>query len=459
LKQREYVLYVNGPDAGAKGFPGKWSPEWDESEQIPGIEFQSDQPTQKESKIPMTVAPIKFSTLAELASGSPIVCIQGKITSLYDPKKGEGEYGPWVIQNATISDGTLKHDIAFMDEEHILPMSAKNKTIRVTAQEYKSKLKGIELKEKTVNGKPKRSVNVKFPAKIEVQEGGNWVDHVAGSGDGSEASSQPAAHEHTSSQPSAPSTYRGNSQSTERPAPSDEPVEERVANWVKVHAAVCDAVGHDAATELEGLSPSDIKEITTGIIMSFKEGYIHRAPHFAGDTQPGKSPQRAGVTDSQTQTTSGEEEAEAAPVGWRNAVHKGVKLGDYEEENLAAIIQWCLDNEPKTEAGRALKPQALLADTELRGAASKKVSKALVSAGMGTAFEEEDVESVCNEEFGSGFAELHYPSLFALGNSLAEYVEKMKAAFTTRQPKPAAGPKKIAKKVVSVEDDEEDMPG
>jgi hypothetical protein len=444
LKQREYVLYVNGPDAGAKGFPGKWSPEWDESEQIPGIEFQSDQPTKKDSKDIMNITPIKFSTLAELAHGSPIVCIEGKLISIKNPPlKGQSQHGEWVLQFGEMSDGKLRTDIVIASEELVLGDDMKNKTIRVTAQEYKGKLKGVTLTDKEVKGKQKRAVEIKFPAKIEVVgEGGS--------------TSTPDRQEHTSSQPSSPSSYRDNPVPSKQ-APSDEPVEERVANWVKVHAAVCDAVGHDAATELEGLSPSDIKEITTGIIMSFKEGYIHRAPHFAGDTQPGKSPPKAGVTDSQTPTTSGEEEAEAAPVGWRNAVHKGVKLGDYEEENLAAIIQWCIDNEPKTEAGRALKPQALLADTELRGAASKKVSKALVSAGMGTAFEEEDVESVCNEEFGSDFAELHYPSLFALGNSLAEYVEKMKAAFTARQPKPAAGPKKIAKKpALVVEEEEED---
>jgi hypothetical protein len=455
LKQREYVLYVNGPDAGAKGFPGKWSPEWDESEQIPGIEFQSDQPTKKDSKDIMNITPIKFSTLAELAHGSPIVCIEGKLISIKNPPlKGQSQHGEWVLQFGEVSDGKLRTDIVIASEELVLGDDMKNKTIRVTAQEYKGKLKGVTLTDKEVKGKQKRAVEIKFPAKIEVVgEGG--------------AASTPDRQEHTSSQSSAPSTYRGNTQSTERPAPSDEPVEERVANWVKVHRAVCDAVGHDAATELEGLSPSDIKEITTGIIMSFKEGYIHRAPHFSGDVQKGLDfsklgKPKAGATDSQTQTTSGEEEAEAAPVGWRNALHKGVKLGDYEEENLAAIIQWCLDNEPKTEAGRALKPQALLADTELRGAASKKVSKALVSAGMGTAFEEEDVEAVCNEEFGSDFAELHYPSLFALGNSLAEYVEKMKAAFTARQPKPASGPKKIAKKpalVVEEEEEETGMPG
>ncbi len=450
---REYTLYLQ---AGAKGFPGKWSPEWDDSEQIKGAEyFQSEQPTQKESKTTMTVQPIKFSTLAELASGSNIVCIQGKITDIFDPNRGEGNYGPWVIQNATISDGTLKHDIAFMDAEHVLPKSVKGKTIRVTAQEYKSKLKGLELKEKEVKGKPKRSVNVKFPAKIEILNGDSWVEHVPAEEGASESGGQPAT------QPAQSYRQPEQSHAVQSTDASLDTVEDRVANYFKVFGVVCDAAGHDTATELEALSHSDLKEITTGICMSFKGQYgVYAPPVFAGEIQPGKSsPPRAGETDSQTQTTSGEEDEASAPLGWRNAEHKGVKLGDYEEDKLSELIQWAIDNpSPKSETGRLLQPQLMLADTELRSPASKKVSKALAAAGMGSEFEEEDVEAVCNEEFGDSFSDLRYPSLFALGNSLAEYVTKMKAAFTARQPKPAAGPKKIAKKpaAASVEDDDDD---
>lgn len=449
---REYTLYLKGPQAGAKGFPGKWSKEFDDREQILGAEFHSSvetKPTQKDSKTPMT--PIKFSTLPELASGSPIVQIQGKLTGLFDPKKGEGQYGPWTIQNGTLSDGQLKHEIAFMDEEHTLPTNAKNKTIRVTAQEYKGKLKGIELVEKQVNGKPKRTVNIKFPAKIEIQEGSNWVEHVAGSGDGSTAQAPSGG-----SQSSEPVTQSTSYRSDERAAPTDEPVETRVANFFKVFNRVCLEAGKDPDEMIAGLGSSDIKEISTGVIMSFKEGYIHRAPYFADDL--GKSPFKSdGATASQTPTTSGDAGG-VEPVGWREALHKGVKLGDYEEDKLPALIQWGLDNEnPKTDAGKVLRPQLMLADAELRGPASKKISKALVSAGMGTSFDEDEVNEVCTEEFGSEFAELHYPSLFALGNNLAEYVAKMQAAWKAKQPA-TTGPKKVAKKpaAASVEEEEEE---
>lgn len=417
-----------------------------QSDQLQGIHFQSEQPKQT-NETKMNIAPVKFTTLAELVSGSPLGCIQGKITDLFKPNTGTGQYGDWIIQNGTISDGTLKHDIAFMDAEHILPMNLKGKTIRVTAQDYKDKLKGIELKEKDVKGKPKRCVNVKFPAKIEIQEGSSWVEHVA-SGEGSSSPSQSTE----ASQP-APTKQANYSQPMDDESISNDPAENRIADYFNVFNLVCIAASKDPDEIISGLSSSDIKEITTGICMSFKGKYgVHRAPIFGSNrTSPGKS--QAGATASPTPTTSGEEEA---PESWRDAVHKDIKLGDYEEDKLAELIQWAIDTEnPKSPSGKVLRPFLMEANTEKKKIASKALSKKLASAGMGTSFDEGEVDEVCTEEFGGDYASLEYPSLFTLGNDLPEYVTKMKALWTAKQPK-ASGPKKIAKKAAVVEDEEED---
>ncbi len=75
---------------------------------LSGLEYQqSVQPKPETKKNIMDIKPIKFPLLAELASGSPILCIQGKITDLFKPNTGtHAQYGDWIIQNGTISDDT-----------------------------------------------------------------------------------------------------------------------------------------------------------------------------------------------------------------------------------------------------------------------------------------------------------------------------------------------------------------
>ncbi len=454
---RDYILYVHGPQAGPRGFPGKWTKDADPSEQIPGIPNQTVQP-KPETKHKMDIKPIKFPLLAELASGSPILCIQGKITDLFKPNTGtHAQYGDWVIQNGLITDGTLKHGIAFMDAEHVLPLNFKGKTIRVTAQDYKDKMKGIELKEKEVKGKPNRTVNVRFPSKIEIlQADGTWEDYVATPSEGSETSQSTEAQTKPASQPRQTESNMNDSSII------DDPAEQRIADYFKVFDLVCTEAGHDPATEREALNHSDLKEITTGICMSFKGQYgVHRAPIFGSNrTSPGKPTSKPTAKAGATPTSSGEEEAES-PARWQDALRKGTRLEDFEPDALSELIQWALDNEtPKSPEGRELRPWLIAANEEKKKVASKAVSKKLATAGMGDSFDEEDVDAVCTEEFGGTFAELEYPSLFTLGNQLTGYVTAMKAAWTAKQPKPAVGPKKVAKKpaAASVEDDSDDMP-
>ncbi len=452
---RDYTLYLTKPppEEGYRGFPGKWTKPHDHTEQLPGVHFRSNsvQPKPETKTNIMDIKPIKFPLLAELASGSPILCISGKITDLFKPNTGtHAQYGDWVIQNGLITDGTLKHGIAFMDAEHVLPLNFKGKTIRVTAQDYKDKMKGIELKEKEVKGKPNRTVNVRFPSKIEIlQADGSWEDYVATPSEDSQSTeTQPASKPSSNNQPQ-------NSNSMQDEDSFITPVSVRLDDWFKVYALV------DAKAKEDGVefSETDKKEITTKLCMSYRGPYgAFRPPVFEGES-PGKPTSKPTVKAGATATSSGEEEAES-PARWQDALRRGKRLEDFEPDALSELIQWALDNEtPKSPEGRELRPWLIAANEEKKKLTSKAVSKKLATAGMGDSFDEEDVNSVCTEEFGGTFAELEYPSLFTLGNQLTGYVTAMKAAWTAKQPK-TTGPKKVAKKPASasVEDDDDAMP-
>ncbi len=386
---------------------------------------------------------MRFATLAELSTESPIPMIEGKIIKLFPGKSGTGQGGKaWALRNGTISDGKLRHDITFWDEE-IINQIEDGKSYRIICGLNKNdKPSGVKMVEKEYKGKAQRSINVSWPATIEPLDG----------------STAPQSTEQPRTQATSQPRQSMNGNDNDDDSINHDPVDTRIADYFKVFDAVCEAAGHDPATEKEALNHSDLKEITTGICMSYKGKYgVHCPPIFGGElgkSQPAQASQRAGATP----TTSGEEEE--VPESWKDAIHKEIKLADYEEDRLAELIQWALDTpEPKGAAGKVLRPFLMEANEEKKKIASKAVSKKLAAAGMGSSFDEAEVDEVCNTEFSADYADLQYPSLFDLGNNLEEYVGKMKAAWTAKQPK-TTGPKKVARKPVAatVEDDEDSMP-
>ncbi len=433
---REYTLYLSD---GAKGFPRpNWSPTWNDKETLPGLLISRT--NQKENtNMSSALKPMALATVAELAHGSPIVCLECKLVKLNaQTLRGKGQYGDWVLQFGELSDGNLRHDVVFASDEVIQEPSMEGKMVRITAQEYKGKLKGITLEDKEVKGKQKRSIKVTFPAKVELLDGD------------SQASSPPQSNQTTPSQTSRPMNQES----------STEPVEVRIANYFGIFNRVCLAVGQDPDEVVGKLSPTDIKEISTGISMSYKGQYgVYAPPIFQGgateaiahqEEQVGKS--RAitkeledGETDSPKKTTNGK------PKGWRDYLHpkKNVPLGELDEEGLAKLIDWAHKTEnPPSEDGKALRPYLILADNELRKPLMATVAKALAKQGMGQSFDEGEVDEVCQAEWKVDYNELTFPQLVQLNGSLKEYVADMKSLYDAKK----TAPKKIAKKPIAQDD-------
>jgi len=123
------------------------------------------------------------------------------------------------------------------------------------------------------------------------------------------------------------------------PQESDEPVEDRVETWFRVFGVVCQVAGKDPKEMVGQFSSTDLKEITTGTIMSFKAAYgMHAAPHFRGgstqkelDAMPSKS-------------------WDAEPVStWKDVKHPstGVELGKMDMKTALKLSRWALTTQPK----------------------------------------------------------------------------------------------------------------
>lgn len=223
---------------------------------------------------PISITP--FPDLAKVSNGQMIGAIEGTIATLYDPVEGVGKFGPWKLQNAVLADGGLEQRICFASDELIQSPDMKNKRIRITSQLYKNALKGLKMSEKTKDGKTHRSIDIKFPAKVEV------VGATTG-----QPVQQPAPR------PAATPSSNGYSGKPAEPVPCDLPAEARLAQWFKALRLVCEHTGQDYDEVIGNFSPSDHKEITTGLVMSFKGPYATYAPVvFAESSQLTESTER-----------------------------------------------------------------------------------------------------------------------------------------------------------------------
>lgn len=87
-----------------------------------------------------------------------VVRVLAKVTAVFDRKTGEGQYGPWSLQNGTIEDETGKMKVVFKQ----LPSqdSLVGKTMIFKSMEGKHGLKGCEVKKNEYNGKTTLELHV-----------------------------------------------------------------------------------------------------------------------------------------------------------------------------------------------------------------------------------------------------------------------------------------------------------
>lgn len=445
MKEREYILYVKGPKAGELGFPGKWTPDPDPTDQIPGLSVETEHQEQTNMS---ELKPISFEALASKEHEDKIGCVEGKLSTLYDAKTGTTKAGKdWSLQDGVLKDASgNEHRVCFAAGQEVGHL--KGKMIRLTSHVGEKGMSGIYMKEDTYTNKQGKEVTTR---KIHVTATAN-IEEVGSGGQPAPSSAKPQSTEH---------------KPMESQTSNSDPAEVRIANYFSVFNRVCLAAGKDPDEVVHGLSSSDIKEITTGICMSFKGQYgAYLPPHFADregaeetvkrhETAVGKS-QRAtqedGEKDSPKRTSPSEK-----PASWREFLHpkKQVTLGDLEEEDLMKLIDWAHTAEIKSESALAVKAQVLMADAELRSEYSKKVSSALTKKGLGGKFEEEDVDEVCNTKWSSDFSELNTAQLYELLSGIGDHVKEMVGLREAKNEKPK---KKLPPKPAASDDDDDEFP-
>lgn len=252
---------------------------------------------------------IPFAQLATYISKQDIPAVQGTISKLYDnPKTGVSEHGPWCMHNGKISDGNLEHDIVFAMEGP--SDNLKGKTILIECgRTGQGKLCDLSMDE--YNGK--RKIKVGKRAKITILDG-STPSPVS-------SPSQPAA-----TQP-RPSPVAGNGIPV-----GESTVAERVDTWFRIFEVVCQEAGQNSGEVQKSFSPSDLKEITTGISMSYKGQYgVYAPPYFGAEKQ--------------------------TPGRWQDFLYPSKpprKLGEVPEIDLLRYVTWALSLKEDT-----VKPEQL----------------------------------------------------------------------------------------------------
>lgn len=213
--------------------------------------------------------PVTVKELEGYSDKQAIACFEGQIKKLFEPKTGTTKGRKWSFQSGFIvDDAGDEHRITFVGIPNQQDVEeTKNKRVRLTPGTYKGKPSGLYM---AIQGEY-RNINVDTGCKIE------WVNGTARE-QGGDQGAEPAA--------AANQAVQGKSTSADT-------VEQRVKHYIDIMDEVVRQIGkRNPLGErrpdgndgwLAGFSASDIKEITTGIAMSFKGQYgVYAAPIFGG---------------------------------------------------------------------------------------------------------------------------------------------------------------------------------
>lgn len=250
----------------------------------------------------MQAAP--FASLASYIDRQDIPALEFTVTNLRKPSSGVGQYGEWTMHGGEISDGDLRHDVVFTFEAS----QYVGKRLHVEAgRDGKGKLCGLVLVEKERNGEKDRQVKIDNRAKITVVDGATSSRSTSpvSSPSGQPAASPSATHVSKNGTPAGEST-----------------VVDRVEGWFRILDIV---VARSKLGPVE-FSASDLKEITTGISMSYKGQYGVYAPPYFGSETP--EPQKEGNWEDFLYPAAGGKPAR--------------RMGDIPEADLLRYVTWAL---------------------------------------------------------------------------------------------------------------------
>jgi len=330
---------------------------------------------------------LTFEQLALLPHKTPIAAVEGTLISLTQPKNyASGANAGKPFQYGTIKSGSLEHGVKFDGgDATVQPMTRKGQFIRLECKSGNHGLTGVAMDENEYPpGTIKRTIRCTATAVISYPQAGNATQTPPAAAQASSATQTPPARQDAPQASSVRNT--GHPEST---------VEERVAAWLQIAEEVCRQISKPFEGFMEGLSSTDIKEITTGISMSYKGQYgAYQAPVFGNGQFPNRT----------VDSLVAQHAPEASIQSWRTFINakSGKKLGDYDDATFVKLSCWAYDPASKitTPEAKTLAANVRMGTVEKGLAKSVFLSLFAAHKGYGTEFDENDLETVAGEQYG-----------------------------------------------------------
>lgn len=332
--------------------------------------------------------PLKIAELAAITA--PRTPIQGVEGILFDlGPKSQYKSGKKIGQD--FQKGKLKDaqghivDLWIDVPELIQDMSMKGKSVVIMAKNTPNGIAGVYYENGEYNNAPTHTIKLTATASITVA--GNAPQTPQAALQAKSATQTPTARQDAPQRSSGANTGHPAGEST---------VEERVGTWLIIAEEVCRQISKPFEGFMEGLSSTDIKEITTGISMSYKGQYgVYQAPLFDSQAGGGRLPE--------------DSPAPRLP-SWKDFVNSksGKKLGEYDEATFLKLAEWAYKTQLDPYHIEAVRLQANVRMGTVEKKIARNVFLSLFSQapGYGTEFDEQDLETVCGEQMGKASANL-----------------------------------------------------
>lgn len=295
---------------------------------------------------------VQIKDLSSYGDKVPIPSVEGTLVSLYEVEtvnKTTGAALPYPKQNGVLKapDGSESR-IAFA-QEIALPLTMKGKKIRVSSAIGAHGMTGIKMDRYNKNSKF-HYIYVTKSATIE---------------EVGPSTGQPIQAQRPAQQPQ--STQQTHVELDGEPMPTNEPMDDRMSDFLKTLDLWCQFIGRDVEEVMKGWGPDKISEQVTGFILSFKGKYgTHARPVFK--TKSSQVPETIAKTDALIERAAAATAAGNAPLTWKDYIYKGIKLGDHSDEKLEEMIKWAETSTTSTPEAVVLRKHLLVAKAEREAA-------------------------------------------------------------------------------------------
>lgn len=360
--------------------------------------------------------PTPFAQLASFAHKQLIPCVEGTIVSINDALAyGSGPNTGKKYQYATLRDAAgLSHDVKFDADNTVQDKANRGKLIRIESHQGAKGLSGVyyDINEYPA-GKVNHRIRTTATAVITYPQAGNTPQSNSGASTPPPATQTPPDRQDAQN----PTPHRNAGHSS-----GESTVGDRVGTWLQIAEEVCHQISKPFEAFMEGLSSTDIKEITTGISMSYKGQYgVYQAPVFGHNGNGGMA-----------------YDPPSSIPSWKNFINakSGKKLGDYDEATFLKLSCWAYSVQLDPSHIEAVRLQANVR----MGTVEKKIARHVFlslfaqAPGYGTEFDEQDAETVAGEQYGKASSNLSVAEWEDLLNKFPEVIQDCKTAHSNNDP-------------------------